>query len=168
MLRIVASADQPSTYCGKLLHITSGCIAIAEEFIQQCLRHQNARSTNPVSTAQSETKRKRRASNTSVLEVRAEKSRSPLNFSQQPVHLQPPGTAADAATPNPLLMQTAIQPVGATPGYVNMGYDEFGNNNFQDIFPGWPTADPESLSFLTDGYFWGGDETYQSLQQTPP
>ena len=82
------------------------------------------------------------------------------------MHLQGPGT--NAVTHNPLLMQPAIQPMEGAPGYMQMGYDEVGSSSFQGIFPGWPNADPDGLSFLTDGYFWGGDEIYQSLQETPP
>ena len=167
MLRVVASSDQSSSYCGKLLRITSGCIAVVDEFVQRCLRHQNAASTDCVQPINIDQQRKRRASNVSVLELRAEKSRSPLDFNQPARYPHLQGPAADAATTNPL-MQPAIQPVAEAPGYVNMGYDGFGNNSLPDMFPGWPRADPDSLSFLTDGFFWGGEETHHSLQHTPP
>lgn len=167
MLRVVASSDQPLSYCGKLLRITSGCIAIADEFIQQSLRHQNAASADQVQPINLDQQRKRRASNVSVLEVRAGKSRSPLDFSQQTRYPHLQGPAADVATTNPL-MQSSIQPVVEAPDYMNMGYDGFGNNSLPDMFPGWPRADPDSLSFLTDGFFWGGEETHHSLQHTPP
>ncbi|KAJ5605579.1 hypothetical protein N7510_008360 [Penicillium lagena] len=149
MLRFVTSADDPSSYCGKLLRIAGGCIEITEEFVQQCLQHQNSTSPARPLEAHSNLQKKRKASPTAWFgDVRAR---------------QVPSPSAPSYRPGELGLSNSVD----TTEFTSMSYNSFGGNGLQDMFPGWPQAG--SLPFLDEELFWGdGEDVFGSQHGISP
>lgn len=178
VLRIVAPADGPFSYCGKLLRIAGGCVTIASEFSQLCLRHQNVDSTRLTQTVTSpESHRKRKTSPGGIPgSAQASKIRSAGPHGQHHADhgvsnaehgVSIPLVGGHVVGPSPMVstgLPTEFTPPADAMGISGTGFDMFEGNSLTDMFPGWPRANSDNLSFLSEGLFWGDDDGFNSRQ----
>ncbi|OAA58076.1 Transcription factor [Niveomyces insectorum RCEF 264] len=189
MLRVVAAAEDASAYCATLVDVASGCIAIADEFVRRCLRHQNAAAEGPGrhllapgASGNGSLPRKRKGSvgstSTGVAgggcaNKRQQSDSRPSSHrpNEPPLPLPVETLPSDSSLPPP---PPPPPPPTFTPlssGAHNMtdlafaGSDDTG---WPNTFLEWPERGSDYLSVFNDGLLWWGEDVFPAEQDTPP